>query len=73
MLAVILILPAYASPSVFEDVPSGYWAEADIRYVAERKLFTGVSATRFNPSGRLSWAMLSTVLYRCAEIGRAHV
>ena len=47
MLAVILILPAYASPSVFEDVPSGYWAEADIRYVAERKLFTGISATRF--------------------------
>lgn len=66
VLAVILILPAYASPSVFEDVPSGHWAEADIRYVAERKLFTGISGTRFNPSGRLNWAMLSTVLYRYA-------
>lgn len=66
VLAVLLILPAYASSPVFEDVTGDHWAAADIRYVTRRKLFNGVSDTRFNPSGHLSMAMLATVLYRCA-------
>lgn len=65
-LSASLILPAYAASPAFEDVPSDYWAAADIGYAAEHNLFTGVSGTQFNPSGRLSWAMLSTVLYRYA-------
>lgn len=62
----LLILPSYAAPPTFEDVPSDHWAAADIGYVTERNLFTGVNGAQFHPSGRLSWAMLSTVLYRYA-------
>jgi hypothetical protein len=52
----------------FTDI-RGHWAESYIRTVVERELFNGVSATRFDPDGTLSRAMLVTVLWRLA--GRA--
>ncbi|MDR2356155.1 MAG: S-layer homology domain-containing protein [Clostridiales Family XIII bacterium] len=49
----------------FTDI-RGHWAESYIRTVVERELFNGVSATRFDPDGTLSRAMLVTVLWRLA-------
>lgn len=66
LLAAILILPAHATAAGFEDVPQDHWAAGEIGYVVERGLFNGVSATRFEPSSSLDWAMLSTVLHRYA-------
>lgn len=66
LLAAVLVLPVRAAEAAFEDVPQDYWAAEEIQYVTERRLFNGVSATRFDPLSNLDWAMLSTVLYRYA-------
>lgn len=47
----------------FTDV-SDHWAKAAIYYVRDKGLFSGVTATQFQPEGTLSRAMLVTVLYR---------
>ena len=42
----------------------GHWAEKYIRKVVQAGLFYGVSETRFDPSGRVTDAMLLTVIWR---------
>ena len=61
--AVSLAIPAFAA---YRDVPAGYWAADDIRYVTERGLFNGTGGDTFGPSTEMSRAMLATVLYRYA-------
>lgn len=63
LMVAALTVPAFAA---YRDVPAGYWAEEDIRYVTERGLFKGTGADAFGPSEKMSRAMLATVLYRYA-------
>ena len=57
-----------STPTVggFTDV-SGHWAEADIRYVTEKGLFNGMSATTFEPYSNMTRAMFVTVLSRLGD------
>ncbi|MCF0138018.1 MAG: S-layer homology domain-containing protein [Oscillospiraceae bacterium] len=50
----------------FEDVSSVYWAHTEIDNVVSMGLFSGTSATSFEPDREMSRAMLVTVLYRLA-------
>lgn len=53
------------STPVFADVhTASHWAKADVDYVSEKGLMNGTSATTFNPDGKVTRAMLVTVLYR---------
>lgn len=57
-----------STPTVggFTDV-SGHWAATDIRYVTEKGLFNGMSATTFEPYSNMTRAMFVTVLSRLGD------
>ena len=55
-----------ASSLPFTDVPDGKWYSEAVQYVYENGLMNGTSSTTFDPSGKLTRAMLVTVLYRAA-------
>ncbi|MGI6205198.1 MAG: S-layer homology domain-containing protein [Anaerovoracaceae bacterium] len=48
----------------FTDVSTDRWSRGAIVYVYNKNLFSGTSATTFDPSASMSRAMLVTVLYR---------
>lgn len=49
--------PVQAEGSLpFDDVAEDYWAYDDILYCYEKELFTGKTATRFDPKGKLTVA-----------------
>ncbi len=50
--------------AVFADVPPSAWYDEAIGYVNSRGLMTGTTETSFNPSGKMTRAMLWTVLGR---------
>ena len=50
--------------AVFADVPPSAWYDEAIGYVNSRGLMTGTTETAFNPSGKMTRAMLWTVLGR---------
>lgn len=53
---------------------AGHWAEADILWSLEKKLFQGVNADRFAPESDMTRGMVAEVLYRLEgrpEAGRA--
>jgi hypothetical protein len=57
--------PAPASwTNPFTDVKESDWFFGDVRHVCENGLFTGMSATRFDPNAPMTRAMLVTVLGR---------
>ncbi len=49
---------------LFEDI--NMWAKNSIEWVYEQGLFSGKSDTKFSPNGKMSRAMLATVLWRLA-------
>lgn len=51
----------------FVDVPSTFWAHAEIDNAVKMGLYKGTSATTFAPNMEMSRAMLVTVLYRLAN------
>lgn len=51
----------------FTDVPSTFWAHAEIDNAVNMELFKGTSATTFAPNTNMSRGMLVTVLYRLAN------
>ncbi len=55
--------PAVTSPELFSDI-AGHWAKASIEYVVGKKLFSGVSESRFAPDANMTRGMLVTVLGR---------
>ena len=59
-------MKAYDFGDVAADFPdiSGHWAEQDVRYCVSAKLFSGVTATSFEPETNMSRAMFVTVLAR---------
>ena len=52
--------------SGFTDVTKADWFYAEVNRAAQLGLFNGVGEARFDPEGRVSRAMLVTVLYRLA-------
>lgn len=50
--------------AVFADVPPSAWYDEAIGYVNSRGLMTGTTETSFDPSGKMTRAMLWTVLGR---------
>lgn len=50
----------------FTDV-SGHWAADDIDFVTEREIFVGTGNGKFSPEGKMTRAMLVTVLGRLYE------
>lgn len=59
-----------SSVGVFADVSSSAWYFSSVSYVVQRGLFSGTSATTFNPDGSMTRAMLVTVLWRMAGAPR---
>ena len=50
----------------FSDVPVGAWYTEAVAYAQSRGLMDGVGGGNFDPNGKLSRAMMVTVLYRAA-------
>ena len=65
---VITGTPAPPEPPVaglpFFDIQPGHWSIPAIRYVFERGIMNGTSATAFAPDANLDRAMVTTVLHR---------
>ena len=53
-----------AAKNPFIDIPEGDWLYNGVEYVLNNNLFTGTSATTFNPTAEFSRAMVATVLWR---------
>ena len=54
-----------STSKIFADVhDTGHWAKDDIDYVSEKGLMNGISENSFAPDGKVTRAMLVTVLYR---------
>jgi hypothetical protein len=52
----------------FTDVRESDWFYGDVEYAATHGLMNGVSATTFDPNGRITRAMVITVLARIAGV-----
>lgn len=52
------------SKPTFVDVPKGHWVYEFVEFVAGNGWFNGVDSTHFAPDGKLTRAMLVTVLWR---------
>jgi len=48
----------------FTDLDKNAWYYKDVEYVIENGIFNGITANAFAPNGKLTRAMLVTVLYR---------
>lgn len=53
-------------PLTFTDVPAGFWAYDDIRYVVSKNIMLGKSAATFEPDSNMTRAQFITILYRLA-------
>jgi hypothetical protein len=58
------VVVTFARKTPFTDIAHDDWFYSSVRYVYNKGLFTGTSETEFKPSGKMSRAMLATVLYR---------
>ncbi len=59
-----IVVVTFAKKPPFADIAHDDWFYSSVRYVYNKGLFTGTSETEFEPSGKMSRAMLATVLYR---------
>lgn len=48
----------------FIDIPKSHWAYDAVKYVTDNGLFNGMDASHFAPDGKMTRAMLVTVLWR---------
>ena len=55
---------AVCPSAIFTDVPAGAWFHSAVDFVVERGLMKGVSDDRFSPGGKITRAMVVTILYR---------
>ena len=61
------IVSASAANIKFNDVPENAWYASSVDYAVEKNLFSGTSATTFDPSGTMTRGMFVTVLSRQAQ------
>ncbi|MHA6480564.1 S-layer homology domain-containing protein [Paenibacillus sp. strain BS8-2] len=59
-----VVVVTFARKTPFTDIAHDEWFYSSVRYVYNKGLFTGTSETEFSPNGKMSRAMLATVLYR---------
>ncbi|MHA7967620.1 S-layer homology domain-containing protein [Paenibacillus sp. CAU 1782] len=59
-----IVVVTFAKKPPFTDIAHDDWFYSSVRYAYNKGLFTGTSETEFKPSGKMSRAMLATVLYR---------
>lgn len=60
--------PVSTSADQFTDVPKGCWYYNAVGYVVDNGIFAGTSDTTFTPSGKMTRAMVVSVLARMAGI-----
>ncbi len=60
------VKPEVASSVKFDDVSDTFWGKSAIDFVVDKDLFNGISETQFSPDGKMTRAMLVTVLSRLA-------
>lgn len=65
-LLVCMIPTALAADLPFKDVESGKWYTNAVSYCYTNDLMNGTSDNKFDPSAKMTRAMLVTVLYRIA-------
>ena len=53
--------------SGFKDIPKGAWYEDAVNFAKAQGLMNGVADDRFDPNGKVTRAMVVTVLYRLAD------
>lgn len=58
------ILPEKGTEPLFTDVPISEWFEQYIRWGVENGIISGVSATRFNPNGKITRQEIAVILWR---------
>lgn len=58
------VVVTFAKKTPFTDIAHDDWFYSSVRYAYNKGLFTGTSGTEFSPNGKMSRAMLATVLYR---------
>ena len=58
---------AWRTGMPFTDLQQDSWYADAVKYVYEKGLMTGTSASEFSPAGRLTRAQLTTILWRMAE------
>ncbi|MFD0960898.1 S-layer homology domain-containing protein [Paenibacillus chungangensis] len=58
------VVVTFARITPFTDIAHDDWFYFSVRYAYNQGLFTGTSETEFSPYGKMSRAMLATVLYR---------
>ena len=54
--------------NTFIDVKTGDWFFGSVQYVCENALFEGTSKTTFEPQGKMTRAMMVTVLHRLVDM-----
>lgn len=59
-----IVVVTFARKTPFTDIAHDEWFYSSVRYVYNKGLFTGTSESEFSPNGKMSRAMLATVLYR---------
>lgn len=58
------ILGAVNAAQPFSDVPAKSWYAEAVNYCVDNGLMTGISTTKFNPDGKMTRAMVVTILWR---------
>lgn len=58
------VVVTFARKTPFTDIAHDDWFYSSVRYAYNKGLFTGTSETEFSPNGKMSRAMLATVMYR---------
>lgn len=68
VLSMMLCIPAFAAEedTGFSDVAADAWYADSVKFVRDRGLMNGTSATTFSPEADTSRAMLTTILYRAS-------
>ena len=64
VIAQVLTAGTFAADSWYPDVKESRWSYADIKYVSDAGYMNGVDGGKFDPSGKVTRAMVVTVLYR---------
>jgi len=57
---------AFATKSGFDDVADDAWYSSGVIFCKQKGIMSGVSETKFNPSGTMTRGMMAAVMYRAA-------
>jgi len=58
----------YTPPGIFLDVPTGYWAENEIKYLVDLNIIKGIGNENFGPSATVTRAQGAAMLSRALQL-----